>query len=242
MKNTILLVAIALFLITLNSCTDESGTNPSDEFVGATFKIENEDVSEMELFYVNNGVKTRAAYYESFHLFNSQRVRYGKDSFRYLLADYKKEFHKSDRNYISVNDQGMYFLQTDGGQDDNEFIKYFPILENYWLKHIDFKNEEWSGLDLEIDSIIDGDRRLRIGFKNYGSKIEDLKIEYNGTKYNATKYRFEFKYFLFYNDTTIVNNHTITDYTIADQLDIYSIEGFNPDNEMIYCNILVNKN
>jgi len=188
MKITLHLIIIVLFLLTISSCTDEDkGTNPSDEFVGASFHFED----------------GQSLFYDSFiSLDDNVDTLY---SYEYKV-DYKgnldsKEYYE----YYPVIEDGPFFtvpaiVSTDDDEYSiyfNEFCRcstFFDGLEDIWVKYIDFKQESWSQFDLKFDSTLQSGEKLKVTYKSSGNKVKDTTINYKSEERYSTIYKFRQEY------------------------------------------------
>ncbi len=225
MKNSIHLLAIALFLFTLNSCSDDSGTDPSDEFVGATFQL-------------REGMEWD---YNYFRLPNQNEIFDGKIYTKHKLNGElgNKQSFKREIKFVSSNSNSDAYSIV--STDDDEYSYYFDsglgfhsIIQEQtresWMKMIDYRNESWVQFDIQADSITPDNKEYSAIYKRYGSKVEDLEVEYKGQSYNATKYIVTFLI-----DVSIDGEQTLyfnTDFymTIIEGIGIYKTERYEDSN------------
>jgi hypothetical protein len=184
MNYTLKYFFITIFIISFYACSDDSGTDPSDEFVGATFQLE--DGMEWE--------------YDHFQRPNQNEVFDGK---LYVKCEFygeikNRQSFKQESKYVSIfPDLDSYsVVSTDNGEYsaylDDGFKFHSSIQEqtrDQWFKMIDFKNESWSQFDIKADSVTPENKKYTVIYKRYGNKVEDLEVEYKEQTYNATKYK-----------------------------------------------------
>jgi len=221
MKITLHLIIIALFLLALNSCSDDSGTDPSDEFVGASFQLR--DGMEWE--------------YDHFSLSNQHEVFDGKVHVKYAFYGELKNrlsFEK-EAKYVGVSPGfgGYSVVSTDNGEYnvyfDDGFNFHSSIHEqttDQWVKLIDFKNDSWSQFDIKADSINPDNKKHIVIYKRYGSKVENLEVQYKEQTYNATKYKLTSIIDISSDDEQIVYINTDYYFTVIDGIGIYKTERF----------------
>lgn len=188
MLNLIKAFTLTVFLITLNSCTDEDKvTNPSDEFVGASFQF----------------VDGQSFYYDSYISLNNNVDTL--DNYEYKV-DYKGNLDSKEYfEYYPVLKDGPFLtvpaiVSTDDDEYSiylNEFCRcstYFDGLENIWVKYIDFKKGSWAQFDLKFDSTLQNGEKLKVTYKSSGNKVKDTKINYKSEERYSTIYEFRQEY------------------------------------------------
>ncbi len=218
MYNLLKTLTLALFLLTLNSCSDDSGTDPSDEFVGATFQFEDRISLDYETYRdgeVNDSV---------YELYISNGDHYGKKSYKYYFSDEKEELGTGDFGIVSIQEDG-FFVYDIGGLED--YIPFFPEIKSQWLKYIDFKQERWTQFDLKLDSTFEQGGQADGHFKVSGEKVSDSKVEYKGKQHNTTLYRLEINAKIKIDEIEYKNIHRVLEITVIDNIGFYKTETYN---------------
>ena len=207
-KNLILLLLIVIFY----SCSDDNVTDPNDEFIGATFQLEDGQTWEYERYLVEEEVDE--LFGMSYYKVESNGMQFGKKSFKYFASNNKEDLGEGKFGLTSTDENGYYSVINDSYSN---FIEIFPELENQWIKQIDYKNENWTQFDLELDSTLENGSKLNAIFKISGAKLNDIKVEYKNETYSATQYKSEI--------VAIIRTDDITFEDIQYNIEIILIEG-----------------
>ncbi|MFN3195833.1 MAG: hypothetical protein ACE364_07795 [Chlorobiota bacterium] len=181
-KNLIFL----LLIVTFYSCSDDSGTDPNDGFIGATFQLEDGQTWEYKRYLVEEEVDE--LFGMSYYKVESNGMQFGKKSFKFFASNNKEDLGEGKFGLTSTDENGYYSIINDSYSN---FIEIFPELENKWIKQIDYKSENWTQFDLKLDSTLENGSKLNAIFKISGTKGNDTKVEYKNETYSATQYKSE---------------------------------------------------
>lgn len=230
MNYTLKFFFITIFIISFYACSDDSGTDPSDEFVGAAFQFEDRVEFEYETYRGNN---LDGIVYE-LYIYNGEQ--FGKKSYKYYFSDEKELLGTDDFDLLSIQKDGFYVYDLDGLED---YTPFFPELENQWLKYIDFKQESWTQFDLKLDSTFEQGGRATGYFRVSGEKVSDSKVEYKGKQHNTTLYRVEIATKIKLDELEFKNRHRVMEITVIDNIGFYKTEAYNFGEESYGYRLLV---
>ncbi len=217
MKNAIYLLAAALLLLILNSCSDDSGTDPSDELQGATFQFEDGMEWDYEL-YIDDEPSGGL-----FATTKSNGKLLGKESYKYYVGTSKMNIPVYNFTLRSIDSSGYYQTNLTGIENHGYF---FPELKNQWIKYIDFENDSWTQFDLDLDSTFKDENRYRGHFKLSGQKISNSIINYKGKQHYSTVYSVETDLKILQNGYNYKISKRKLEITVLAYIGIYKVQSF----------------
>lgn len=220
MRKSFLLIAI--FVLILSSCTDDSSTNPDDNSYYYEFKEGNEWFYDQILTHrdtvrfdtINLVLKT----FEGIE-------KAGQTAYKFYLGNIEDDITPSRIEYGRTERDGLYYFY--------DSTRYHPKLDatlftDVWVKEISFTEESWISQHFEIDTFIESSgERVEIQYDKSGERIEELNIDYKGKSYKALKCHVTIKYkqkFTVNNEVTYdYDRINISEFIIIKNIGIYSI-------------------
>lgn len=234
MNYTLKYFFITIFLISFYACSDDSGTDPSDEFVGATFQFQDGQILTYNSYRMENGDSLlNGTYYQKLEESDNYK---GKKSFKIYTSLNEERLDSVNFTYLSTTEDG-YYMYLNELYDEYEF--YFDELNTRWVKYIDFKTNSWTQFDLEKDSILSNGDKFYASFKLYGEWLENLDIEYKNESHFASKY------IIHYEAETIINGKNTDlesrsiEFIVIDNIGIYKTKNYNEGVELNSFRILM---
>lgn len=212
MKN--ILLSLICFGAIITSCSDDS-TGPSDASL-PYFTINDGNVWYYNSIIIRNGVDSVVRKYKESILEPS--IIEGKDCFKYYITEEGEEHNSSDYTYTRTDDNGYYIFFDYLIVSEREPI---DKLRNVWVKYIDFKQDSWTQLDLNIDTLYANNERQRSYIHLSGSTVKSEDVEYKGMVYPTFKTTFK----ITIDDTLSIDNDIIRINNEISGLEITSIQG-----------------
>jgi hypothetical protein len=219
MKYTNRILLIILTIVLATSCSDDT-TGPSDEKEVPIddslpfFSIEDGNVwyyDNIEIEFGEGNVYKKTEE----HVLESSTVG-GKDCFKYYIIDEGDEPNNDDYVYVRTDENGYYIYFDEFLEDYSEVI---DELRDIWVKYIDFKNKEWTQLDILKDTTFENGTNLKLHFKLSGSLSGREEVIYKDIKYDS----YITKVDLVINDTTDRNGEIVIE-NINQTIEIVSIK------------------
>ncbi|MFA7326631.1 MAG: hypothetical protein WC121_08210 [Candidatus Kapaibacterium sp.] len=214
MKYTSRILFIILTIILATSCGDDT-TAPSNATL-PYFTINDGNVWYYNSIIIRNGVDSLNRKYKESILEPS--IIEGKNCFKYYITEEGEEHNSSDYTYTRTDEDGYYIFFDTFYESERLTI---DKLTNVWVKYIDFKQDNWTQFDINIDTLYANNERQRIYFNISGSTIKSEDVKYKGIVYPSFKTIFK----MTIEDTLSINEEIISIYNEISGLEITSING-----------------
>lgn len=217
-KGIFLIVILALII---SACSDDSGTNPTDDSYYFEFKEGNEWIYEQII--TSNSGKIDTNTFEILVFEESEKK--GEQSFKFIEKDIEVEINP-DRFQYGRTDEDGYYNYYDELRDNGYPTELFT---DVWIKTISFTEETWTALHYELDSTaIESGNKLKVEFDLSGERIEEFELEYKGKTHKAMRIRST----LIDKSSFIVDNEVVyesdnsreIEYTVIKSIGIYKME------------------
>lgn len=206
---------LLILAITLSTSCEDDTTAPSNASL-PYFTINDGNVWYYNSIIIRNGVDSVNRKYKESILEPS--IIEGKNCFKYYITEEGEEQNNSYYTYTRTDEDGYYLFIENIYVGEREPSNQ---LKNVWVKYIDFKQDNWTQLDLRIDTLYANNERQRIYFNISGSTIKSEDIEYKGIVYPSFKTIFK----MTIEDTLSINKEIISIYNEISGLEITTING-----------------
>jgi|APTNR8051073442_1049403.scaffolds.fasta_scaffold04194_4 hypothetical protein len=178
MKYTTQLLLLILAFALTTSCSDDS-TGPSETSL-PYFTINDGNVWYYDIIDLDEGVEYTYKKIEE-HTLSPSTVG-GKDCLKYYSIDVGDLPNNSDFIYALTDESGYYIYYDELYED---LAENFTEFRNLWVKYIDFKNKEWTSVDINKDTTFEDGTNLKLSFKLTGSLVGREEVMYKNQKYNS---------------------------------------------------------
>jgi|GEM_PF-971126 len=214
MKYTTQLLLLILAIALTTSCSDDT-TGPSDASL-PYFTINDGNVWYYDDVIVVNEVDSVNRKYEEY--ISEPTVIGGKNCFKFNVIEVGVGQDFSFHEYVRTDESGYYIFFDYLFVSEREPI---DKLKNVWVKYIDFKQDNWTQLDLKFDTLYANNERQRSYINLSGSTVKSEDVEYKGMLYPTFKTIFK----ITIEDTLSIDNNIIRINNEIGGLEITSIQG-----------------
>jgi hypothetical protein len=135
-------------------------------------------------------------------------------------------------SYEYTDSEGYYIYYEEFFQ---EYLGFFPELDEKWIKQIDFKNSNWKQFDFAIDSTMPNGKQFEAKFSYGGHKVNTKKVDYKGEEMDATVYRTDLDAYISKGGEIEKQDKRSFELTIIDGIGIYGLDLYeNGDEKIVY--------
>ena len=199
MKYTTQLLLLILAIALTTSCSDDS-TGPTNNRNLPYFTLNDGNVWYYDDVIVVNEVDSVNRKYEEY--ISEPKVIGGKNCFKFNVIEVGVGQDFSFHEYVRTDESGYYIFFDYLFVSEREPI---DKLKNVWVKYIDFKQDNWTQLDLKFDTLYANDERQRSYINLSGSTVKSEDVEYKGMIYPTFKTIFK----ITIEDTLSIDNDII---------------------------------
>lgn len=178
MKYTTKLLLIVLAITLATSCGDDTA-GPSESSL-PYFTINDGNVWYYDMMDTEEGVEFLDKKTEE-HTLSPSTVG-GKNCLKYYTIDEGDLPNNNDFRYARTDDNGYYIYYDELYED---LAENFTEFRNLWVKFIDFKNKNWTSVDINKDTTFEDGTNLKLSFKITGSLVGREEVTYKNQKYNS---------------------------------------------------------